>query len=174
MKTSKTIERIYWLWFAVASIIYCTAPFFTPLTEASKMRFPELAANPMLRYAVTLGVSAPILFIWASAIYGITKFKSYAYSIKESEDGKGLNTIANGLTILIVGGMVVSLSTALYNVFVSNASSPARTILMNYTNLGYNLLAFATILKGSLQLSRVVKAKDELRKNIRCSTFPGI
>jgi hypothetical protein len=172
MNKSKTIERSYWVWYFAIAVVYLIAPLFTPLSAASLERFPEFASNPLFARLVQLSVSLPVLFIWLSAVYGVSKFKSYAHSIKDSEDGKGLNVVATGLTVLVFGGLAMSAFGALWSLILGSAPNPTRTITTNYLNLAYNFIGFAIMLKGSGRLVELVKAKAEVKKSIMVSIVP--
>lgn len=108
---------------------------------------------------LSLSVVIPYIIIWFTALYGSLKFKHYADTIVDNQDGKACTTIANGLLVLALS-MPVSALVSNSNLYFSRKHPgylPAATIINNYVNLILVLAAFYIIYRGAKQLAKVLK-----------------
>jgi hypothetical protein len=148
-------RKKYYVLFIVASLIYIIATLVAPLTPN---RFNlTTAGSHMLQIAIAL----PIVLIWAVAVYGAERFNSYSKSIRRHPDGRALDMIARGLTILVASYIGTSLFGRLRPWAFRDGWLPTYTIVANYLAVVFALVAFGYMYRGSVQLRRLIKAKDK-------------
>ncbi len=153
MKNATT--RKYYIATLLATVYYVIMTFSTPVRENTfKLSDKQL-------FNLRLTVVIPVVLIWLIGTYGVAKFKSYAASIKDSPDGKGFNTIANGLAFLLYGGLVTSLYSVTIGYWATSASIATRTRISNAYAIIVPLIAYFIILKGARMLVKTVHAKSD-------------
>jgi len=92
-------QKKYYGFFAVASLVYIVGTLAGPLSPtrfnltASKTRFLELT------------IALPVVLVWAIAVYGAARFEAYTNKIRNHKDGRVLNQISLGLTVLVASLM---------------------------------------------------------------------
>lgn len=160
MKTTTLTKALY----SVSFLAIVAYPWLTFTTHSSSNVF-KLTNKQLVNLRLTVVV--PVIIIWLLGTYGVTRFKSYAASIKNDPDGKGFNMVANGLMILIYGGITSSLFTAIYNRLNPElAAVPTRTIITNYWSILVALSAYTVILRGGVKLVTLVGAMKSFKKTL--------
>lgn len=153
------MKKQYTLLLLVSTVAYGWLMFITP-TSTTTLNQYNLTAFQL--HLLTLTLVIPIALIWALAFYGFSKFKDYAETIANRQDGKHLRTVAQGLGVLAVGLIVTTiLSAALQNVALRNLDwVPKITIINNHVNLVVAIVAYYLIFRGSKGLAGLVKVKS--------------
>jgi MFS family permease len=118
-------------------------------------------------YGIVIPVAVYLVCVWVAGLYGSLVFKTYANSIKQSSDGRPLNTLSIGLLALTIAqplAFVISASFGLFERYHLNLV-PKFTIVNNYAAIFLAAVPFAIIAVGSAQLSRLIakKAKPLVR-----------
>lgn len=148
-------RRTYYTIFAAFSLIYILATLIAPLAPN---RFNLSVANTRL---IQIGIAVPVVLIWFAAVYGAERFNSYARSIANSKDGKALNQIGSGLTMLAVAVMSNGISGTLRPWALRDGWIENFVISYNYLQVVLYLAAFYLIYKGTVMLRAVVAKKPE-------------
>ena len=147
---------------ALVSIGYATATLLTPL--APRADTYGLTTERIRELQLTLIL--PLIAVWFTALWGSLRFKKYALSIYEGADGRALNSIANGLLVLVaelaLGGLLQSSTHWLTHW----ASVATITIITNYVAVILSLIAFGLIFRGAWQLAKLVQFRDYRRNQI--------
>lgn len=110
-----------------------------------------------------LTVIIPVLLIWLAAFSGATGFRTYAASIRKSQDGRALAEISKGLLILAFGIVVTTLTGTLRQTMADHGHAMLFSIANNYIVLIIALLAFYSIFQGSQKL-QAIKGSEESSK----------
>jgi hypothetical protein len=108
---------------------------------------------------LTLPVAIPYLLIWAVALLGYWRLKTYTESIQGSKDGAAFATIAQGILVLSlwlpVSAVAGGLFTHIYGLHPSLTANMVQ--LNNYLNLIILFPAFWLVYQGSHNLLKVVR-----------------
>jgi hypothetical protein len=152
-------RRTYYVSLAIWSAIYITGILAAPLAPN---RFNLTPAKTHF-YQITFAL--PIIFIWLAAVYGAERFKSYTQSIKKDDDGKALDRMANGLTVLVAAVMSNGLSGIVRPWALKNDWLSVFTIAYNYLQVLLPLIAFYLMYTGSRQLHSLTKKKKKSLKS---------
>lgn len=142
-------RKKYYGIFAVASLIYIFGTLIGPL---SPTRFN---LTPSRTHFLQLTIVLPVILVWAIAVYGAARFKTYTDKIKKHKDGHALNQIAIGLTILVASLMTSGVFGVLRAWAFKNGWLPTYTILSNYLSVSVPLVAFTYMYLGSSKLKKI-------------------
>lgn len=146
----------------LAAIGYAVATVRTPIGPRAHTYDLTIEQIRMLQLSLVL----PIIAVWFTALWGSLRFKAYAASIYEGADGRALNSIANGLLVLVaqlsIGGLLQSTSKYLLHWF----TAATITITINYVAVVLSLIAFALMYRGAWQLAKLVNFKDYRRSKV--------
>lgn len=106
-----------------------------------------------------LSLALIIIVIWYIGVFGAVRFKQYAMSIMEYEDGSALNIVANGLMLLSFG-LVITSDFGELRAFqpVGMHAYRALTIEMNYLSMLLLATVFVIIYVGALRLLATLKS----------------
>jgi hypothetical protein len=147
-------RRNYYVPLLIASVIYIVATFLAPL---GPNRFN---LTPSKTHLLQITIILPVIMIWAIAVYGAERFKSYSHNIKKYKDGHAMDQIANGITILIASSIINALFGSLRGWAMADGWLSPFTIASNYLNVIIPLIAFWYMFKGSNELMRFVKKRN--------------
>ncbi len=104
MLSSLNIKKIVYSSFAVFAALNIISVYASPVDSEILVRYNL----DEFQYRILIATLVlPLIGIWACAAYGFVHYKQYALSIKGSAQGRGTNTIANGLGI-IASELVIS------------------------------------------------------------------
>lgn len=149
----------YYLLLAVLAAVYLA---ITMLLPPDPRTLDRLSLNPLTLKLLNLTVVLPFIAIWVIAFYGFVHLKRYTMKIVNSEDGKALHTIANGLMILAISLPTSGIMSGLLNFAATQPDPmavPLLTIIKNYVTLALYVAAFLLISKGSKMLVAHLKQK---------------
>jgi hypothetical protein len=164
MLNAINIKRIIYGILAVFIGLYFLSAFLAPLDPQTLVKYNVSELQLRLLSATVL---VPLVIIWICAAYGFVHFKLYALSIKGSSQGKGTNTIANGLGIiaaqLLVTGGFSSLA-SLSAVRTALGGDKGITLISTVLSGVFALGAAAVLYKGARQLNASLskRAKPKL------------
>jgi hypothetical protein len=102
--------------------------------------------------ALDITFMLPILAIWLLAINGAASFKRYAGMIRESADGRGLNTLSIGVMLVVAYFVIQAVLGAIPTYFVGDKFVGLSVLAMNHAPLLLAFIAYGFILAGALQL----------------------
>lgn len=144
--------------------LYVVATLGIPPDPAAMAKY-DLTASEIRLLSFTILI--PYAVIWAVAFYGFIRFKQYSELIKDTPDGRPLNTIADGHMILALYLPIITLAGSLVNYLArtSPGSVPAAVILRNYLNVAIALLGFLIIIRGARALTGILKKKPPFVRN---------
>jgi hypothetical protein len=151
------LQKKVYISLGVLIAIYIFASFFTPIDQQTLDTFHISAVQLRL-------IDLPALFIvaaiWTCTAYGFAHFKQYALLIKNSSDGKGINTLANGLGFIVLQLVVTGMFSSITAIqAVENGLGRVGNILVISTFLGLvlNIVSFYVLRMGAGQLVRTLK-----------------
>jgi hypothetical protein len=110
-------------------------------------------------FGLLLSIIIPIVIIWLLATYGAVHLKSYAYSIKDSKDGKALNDISNALALLVLYIIILPMVSSLVSLARHTTYLQASGIAGNYIPLIIALISAYLLHRGSAKLVGLVPHK---------------
>ena len=118
----------------------------------------DMAVTPAQYQALLLVIALPVISIWFAAVYGYTKLRDYANSIRRTPESRSFNQLADGAAWLAWSLPASAILTMIMSVLAHTYPgfrSPA-IILTNYT---YLLLTFVGLLiMGNAARSLVTNA----------------
>jgi hypothetical protein len=135
-------KSISYIFPILMGIIAITLDYRMSLTRSSNNE--TITSFPLL-----LTITIPVIAIWLLATYGATRLKSYAHSIRASNDGKNLNYIANGLLWLVVYLLLLPTANPIEGLFVNSRYLRLSVILGNHTLVVLGLISVYLLLKGT-------------------------
>lgn len=106
-----------------------------------------------------LSILLPVIFIWIIAARGVRRFKNYAYLIRESPEGAGMNRLANGLLLLVVYIIVLNAVSSFLILFKDSAHIQTIIALTNHLPIIFALLASWQLLSGTNYLVNFTNSK---------------
>jgi hypothetical protein len=145
-------RRLYYTLLSIWGITYVVGSLVAPIAPN---RF-DLSTTKTKVLQLTLAL--PIVLIWAAAVYGAERFKSYAQKIKNYPDGKALNLVANGLIILVASILFNGFSGILRPWALKDGWLPQFTILFNFISAVLPLIAYIFMYSGSKELLKLTKS----------------
>lgn len=153
-------RRLAYSLLTLIALGYAAATVFTPLAPQATTYGLTIDRIRELQLSLVLLIIA----VWFTALWGSLRFKRYALSIYEGADGRALNSVTNGLLVLVtqlaVGGLLQA-----SNKFLQHWASPATiTIVTNYVGVVLSLIAFGLIYRGAWQLAKLVQLRG-FRRN---------
>jgi hypothetical protein len=128
---------------------------FVTLTYVTRDSGHNNSESWLLRISITF----PELIIWAVATISAVRFKQYAYSIKNGEDGRALNLIANSFLLLVLYVILLSSGNAVSRLFINSPSLKTAVTISNYLPLAVVLLSSVSIYMGSVRLNKIAQAR---------------
>lgn len=99
-----------------------------------------------------LSILVPLIIIWIIAARGARRFKDYAYLIRRSPEGDGMNRVANGLLLLVVYIIVLNVVGSFVSLFQDSAYVKIVISLANHLPILFALLATWQLFTGSFRL----------------------
>lgn len=157
------IRKNYILYsYIVLVLLYFGIIFLTPPAAATLHRY-HLTATTLRLLDVTIAL--PLAFIWYMALYGYARLKSYSQLIKTSKDGRQIVKITQGLMVLALGLPLSAVISAILKYIADNHAqlTGLSSVISNYVNLLFPLIAFVIISGGTRGLSELVKARPTAR-----------
>lgn len=115
-------------------------------------------------FAILLSIIVPVTFIWLIAAYGAARFKEYAYSIKDTQDGKSLNDISNALLLLLPYMILLTMANSIESLFVHSSNLSIVVGLGNYIPIIFALASVYYLLRGSNELIVLIPHQ---KRNVR-------
>jgi hypothetical protein len=139
-------------------------------------RTPGLSTKAPYSFPVLLSIIIPLVVIWLIATYGAMLFKRYATTIKDSNDGKSLNEIADALILLVLYIILLPMANTLESLALHTEYLRLAVAIGNYLPLAIALVSVYLLYKGSRGLMTIIsgKLKDTLRVNVvrvLCAVF---
>jgi hypothetical protein len=137
--------------FALLIVAYTVLNAVLPPDAESLTRYNLTSAAAR---ALRLTLVIPLIIIWTLTMYGYLRFKNYAQSIVQGQDGPALSHIADGILAL---ALWLPLSSILTNAatYVSHRYpqlTQESVIVRNYIGIGLLLLAVYLLWRGSERL----------------------
>jgi hypothetical protein len=113
-----------------------------------------------------LTLVVPLIMVWFIALWGSLRFKRYAMSIYEAADGRALNTVANGLLLLVSSLAINGVVQVMGKLIAEKVGLEATTIVANYVSVTLSLVAFAVICRGAWRLAALVEFQGVRRSQL--------
>jgi hypothetical protein len=148
----------YYISLITWSFIYIVGTLIAPLAPN------RFNITPAKTHLIQVSFALPIILIWAAAVYGAERFKSYALSIKDDRDGRALNKVASGLVILIMAVMSGGLSSIFRPWALRDGWLEPFTIAFNYLQVVLPLIAFYIMYRGSEELKKVLPGRSRMAR----------
>ncbi len=141
--------------------LYIVATLSIPADPATLAKY-SLTENQgrLLSFTIML----PFILIWMVAFYGALRFKQYTESIKQSDDGRMLNRMADGHIVLAFSLPITTLAGSFLS-YISVRSPdlvPEAVIIRNYLSIILSITAFALIGEGAKGLASLIKKKTAI------------
>lgn len=156
----KQLTLVYLLTAAVIGF-YSWVTITAPVDQTTLDKY-NISATQLKLLLVTIVV--PLIFIWASAVFGYASFKRYALIIKKTADGQGVLKIANGLGLLALQLILTSLIRAVFGARgEENSLLSANTVttINAYLSIALTLGAYYLIFQGGRELKKLVGSKQK-------------
>lgn len=154
-----------WLAYGLLTLVtagYAAATILTPISPRANTY--GLTIQQIRELQLTLVI--PVILVWFTALWGSLRFKRYALSIYDGADGKALNSVANGLLVLVAQLALGSLLQAISRFLLHWASAATITIVTNYVAVALSLIAFSLIYRGAWQLAKLVQFRSFRRNQV--------
>lgn len=135
------ISRVLYALPVVIGVVYLT------LTITSKA-----AHGPGMDLVARLSIVVPEIIIWCLATLGAVRMKTYAYAIRQSEDGRSLNAIANALLLVVLYIILLSMRNAIAHPFIHTPYLRLVVGLRNYLPIVVLMTAAILLFIGSRRL----------------------
>ncbi len=132
---------------------YATLTYFSPTRGVAHYNL-SLSQTHLLQ----LSIVVPLLAIWLVAAYGALRFRRYANMIKSSPDGGAVDTLSNGLVVLVIYLLSSTLVGSIAPYFANTGYASTAVIIRNYLPLALALYSFGLLYQGSLKLTALIKA----------------
>lgn len=150
-----------WIYLALVAS-YAVLTFTLPTDPAVLARYQISQSQSHL---LGLTITAPFVIIYLAALYGFTRFKHYAVSIRGTREGESFRHISNGLTVLVFSLPILSILSSLrsYATFRYPDLLPTVVITRNYLTLMFALVAFyavgyGLVARGAKKLKMIEEA----------------
>jgi hypothetical protein len=159
------MQKKYYTLLLIFLAIYITLSWITPVKEAVLDHYHITAVQLKL---ISLSLIIPVAAIWFIAFYGFINFKSYSQIIKDEVDGKGLDKIASGLSILAMGMVVTSILSAATSYWTATHPEhiPAGVIVRNLVSVVIAVSAYSLMYKGATILRNTTKTRENSVRRI--------
>jgi hypothetical protein len=144
-------QKLYYGLFALAALIYIIATLLGPL---GPNRFDLSPAKTRWLQAT---IALPVVLIWFSAVYGALKFKNYTSTIQKDADGRALDGVATGLSVLVASYIINGTFGTLRAWATHDGWLSTFTIISNYLAVALALVAFTLMYRGSNKLAVVTR-----------------
>lgn len=148
----------YALRYIAVTVLYVGLTFGLPPNQQTLDRYD--ISSLKLR-VINLSITIPLLMIFAYALFGFLRFKSYAHSIRKTKEGKPINHLATGLMVLAFSLPLGGATSSLLNYIAANNPDllPMTTITRNYVSVAFQFVAFLYIAKGAQDLVNTLGEK---------------
>jgi hypothetical protein len=149
ISTAKTWERSLLIYGAIAliGIFFIYGSYQVALSHH---------AGSIGYFMLHLSFSLPEILIWLIAAIGAVRLKNYAMSIRTSQDGAGLNKVANALLLLVLYVILISVRGTITGAAADGRFEKGAVSLMNYLPLAVIALSALSLWLGSRELVRLV------------------
>jgi len=146
--------------FSIFILLYLGTIILVPTPRATLHRY-HLTADSAL--VVNLSVSLPAIAIWLVALIGYVRLRDYSDTIELSPDGKAFRLISSGIFYLTLwlplSGLI---SNAEHIALISHRSQLKLIVYIdNYVNIIILIAAITLVYKGSRQLLKVARQKEQ-------------
>lgn len=148
--------------FLVLVVIYFATVFAIP-ADADTLHKYHISAAQL--HALDAVLVVPLLIILAAAFYGYARLKEYADIIKDSEDGRQISLLANGIGVIAYGLIISGIISNTLNAFAVHhrGLKVIEIILSNYIGIAYLGAALFLISIGTKGLMNIAKYRPSLR-----------
>ncbi len=145
--------RSYLIVLLIVWAVYVILTFMAPAAASTTRYGLTLAQTNLLRFTVIL----PLLFIWATLLYSITRFRRYRDLLDGDKEGIAFEKIVMGLWMLLIVAVVPSLVSSIANYWPDSAEVlKFSTIIRNYISAVFYLIGFWYLWQGSRDLYHTV------------------
>lgn len=152
--------------FVLLVILHVLLSYRIPVAKETVERFELDHTEALwLRTAVLI----PTLIIWTIALYGFLHILRYGSTIKESPESKPISMLGTGLMLLAFGFPIASIAGNVATIFITENPNfePAVTIIRNYIQILFPLLAFIYLKYGASGLVKTVRTKaNKVQENL--------
>lgn len=160
MLTTKNIQKITYGIVGTILVLYMLTSLLGPVDPATTAKYK---ITDMQLRLMTLPMLLVIAGIWVTIAYGFAHFKRYALLIKDSVDGKGINTIADGLGVvalqIVLSGALTTLST-IESVKSALGGKAGLRYITTYIAVVFSVVAYYLIWKGAKQLMDTLPERE--------------
>jgi hypothetical protein len=150
-----------------SNVFYCYALFVIIFSLLSFIPTPAKATlmkyhlQPVSLRLLDLTLLIPMFIMWFAAFYGYERLHLYGQLIKSNQDGKQVTKLADGLLVLATGESISSIVSSSLQLIARqhSAFASAATVISNYVNVLYPLVAFILIARAARGLSELSKTR---------------
>jgi hypothetical protein len=155
---TNTQEVRGWKYTKILYVVIALASFLFIVLTLRNSIFLSNDQNPNVMF-FGLSVAIPEVIIWLLALRGAVRFKEYAMSIRNENDGRGLNDIANALLLLVLY-VVLLTSAESIKLLARNTQHLNETIVIaNHLPIVVALLSVFFFFRGTRKLKVIVPLK---------------
>lgn len=156
----KIKSKIFY-WYATFLATY-TAIVLLPAPNKETLHRYHLSPTGLRLLDLTIII--PEAIIWFIAFYGYQKLHVYSQGIKQESEGKHINKLSLGLFFLSIGSPITAIISGILAIIALHhpGFTASSTIINNYVNVVFPLIAFICISIGARGLSDVAKTRPRL------------
>lgn len=151
------IKRFQYL-FLMLVVGYILLTLVTPIDAATTARYH---LSEMQVRMIGLTISVPLALIWLVALYGYTRFKTYAETIAKEKEGKAFSEIAKGIMVLALSLPLTSIISSLLRQLALAQPDMATAVSIGRTYLPiiFQIIAFMYLANGAAKLLDTLRPK---------------
>ena len=149
-------RRVYIGLFAALILVYLGLNLLISPDKTSLAHYHLSSAGAR---AITYSVVIPISLIYVIGAYGSLTMKGYSQLIRSSKEGRSLNTISNGLLVLVLSQVLVADLGSVVSLILRHNPTWAEplTIIDNYLVVLLTGVGLVVIAAGAWRLSGLVR-----------------
>lgn len=162
MLNTLNIKKIVYGSFGVFVTLYFLSAFLSPVDQQT---LDTYHISEFVMRLILVSVFIPLVVIWACAAYGFVHFKQYSLSIKGTPYGKGINTLANGLGIIVLQQLVSGMLSVVASIAVIKGALGGDTgiqVISSALDIGFSLAAILVVYQGARQLTGLLSKNKRL------------
>jgi hypothetical protein len=153
-----------------SKIFYWYAAFLLAFLGLTLLPAPDRATltryhlSPLGLRLLDITIIIPEAIIWFIAFYGYHKLHRYGQLIKQDKEGRQVNRLSRGLLFLSISLPITTIISSILTLIASRHAgfSASATIISNYINVIFPLIAFIWISWGARGLSNLAKTRPRL------------
>lgn len=157
----KLQSKIFYTYIAFVVVFILISLLPTP----AKATIAKYHLSTLQLRLLDLTLIIPLIGIWYAVFYGYDKLQRYSQAIKLNPDGRQIAKLAQGLFVMALGVPLSSIISSGLNIIAQHHSAftAAATIVPDYLNVLYPLIAYLFIYDGIRGLNELMRSRPSTR-----------